>query len=142
MGWSNSWGNLENSPEFIKKVDEEFDKQFGVYVDLSIPIKDQWPRKVRAIQVGYLAVHEQLPNSGMALYKWQVTHVPTLTMFDRAIPDGDWTQEQLVKWCWKVQQETDLFQAICMFDNSNYKTIPKGFIEALQDHCLSILPGD
>ena len=126
-----AWGN-----EWKKPV-------IGESVELSIPIAGQWPRKVRAIQVGNLAVHEQLPNSGMAPYKWQVTHVPTLTMFDRAIPDGDWSSNQLVKWCWKVQQsETDLFQAISKYDNSNFKTVPKVIVEALQDHCLSISPKD
>lgn len=105
-------------------------------VTLQIPTEGGWIIKtVQAIQVGDLAVHEPI---GLDNYKWQVTHVPTLTMFDKAVPEGDWTQEQLLKWCWKVQENTDLWQAICSYDNSNYKTVPESLLEGLKQHCLSI----
>ncbi len=148
MNWSNEWNKgvppvWPTQKDYETIVVNQTPSIWYKHVELTIPIKNQWPRKVRAIQVGSLAVHEQLLNSGMAPYKWQVTHVPTLSMFDRAIPDGDWTQEILVKWCWKVQQSySEGWELLNSFDNSNYKDIPKGLLDWMQTHCLSILPGE
>lgn len=120
-----------------------------VPVTLKIPTEGGWIIKtVQAIQVGDLAVHESLNkdkfNLGYNLaddkiYKWQVTHVPTLTMFDKAIPEGDWTQEQLLKWCWKVQDtERIYFKELARFNNQNYQQINPELLEKTCNYCLSI----
>ncbi len=66
-------------------------------VTLTIPLEGDWPATIFAKRVGDLAVH-QLRDDEM-----HVTHVPTLTSFRKAVPKGDWSEEQLLNWCAKVQ---------------------------------------
>lgn len=155
MNWSSDWSIIDTKPtlaEQLREQNEAVDKQIKIHsmddtinendiisygVELTIPIKNGWDTAtIKAIQVGDLAIgFSDIEEIGL------VTHVPTLTRFDNAIPDGEWTQEQLIKWCWKVQQEFDYqmhWETMREFDNSNYKEISKEFLNSLQRMCLSI----
>lgn len=103
-------------------------------IELSIPINGGWDKvTVKALKIGDLAIIiSGDPEEHL------VVHVPTLTWFDNAIPDGEWTQEQLILWVQKVQQEKELFGLISQYDNSDYKAIPKNILEMLKEHCLSV----
>lgn len=151
MGWSNEWGKPEQTLIIgVDKGSAEGDKTvvsitdgktftvIGEDVLLEIPIKGGWGKNaVKAIQVGDLAVHEALGWNEE--YNWQVTHVPTLTMFDRAIPDGNWSREQLIMWCWKVQENLHMqWDNFRQFDNTNYNDIKEEDKIQLVKHCLSI----
>ena len=59
MNWSSDWSK---APPIV-----------GESVELSIPIQNQWPRKVKAIRIADLAVHESLPDNNTE-WEWQVTH--------------------------------------------------------------------
>lgn len=89
------------------------------------------------MQIGDLAVYfGNEPDIGL------VIHVHTLTKFDRAIPDGEWTQGQLLAWCWKVQQSLpEHWNGLSKADNSNYAEINPDFKDVILNHCLGINPG-
>ena len=74
-----------------------------------------------------------------------IIHVPTLTFFDNAIPDGEWNLDQLCLWAWKAQQEQypgdvgfPLWEMISTYSNKTYKNIPENVLNILRQHCLSI----
>lgn len=148
MTWGSSWddkskviiGLDQGSPDGDKTVVSLHDGKtlnvIGESVHLEIPINAWVNKTVDAIQVGDLAVHKAL--NAEEDYCWQVTHVPTLTMFDRAIPEGDWTQDQLIKWCWKVQLNQPLFGPLSNYNNQTYRDISPNYLEAVCKHCLSI----
>lgn len=107
----------------------------GESVTLSIP--NGWKNtEVKAIQVGDLAVHDAIEGHEDS---WQVTHVPTVTEFDNAVPEAQCTQEQLLMWCWKVQQEKkDAWSILAKYDNNNYKVIPPNVLNEIKQWCLSV----
>lgn len=118
MNWSSKWDDTPAIPT--------------TEVELTIPINGGWDtKKIKATQVLDLAVSEN--------DEWLVIHVPTLTRFDKAIPEGEWTNAELIVWCWKVQQNTDLFAAISCYTNKDAtrNIIPKHLLDALLEHCLS-----
>lgn len=148
MGWGDSWEKVpkpfgqvmkefnEGAAEGITKSGQEnlqvlFEAKS---VTLQIPIKGGWQtRTINAIQVGDLAVCFDNEDEEIGL----VTHVPTLTRFDNAVPDGEWTQEQLIRWCWKVQADRPLWwEELKLFNNKNYKECP--FLQDLKAFCLSV----
>lgn len=111
MNWSSEWStNIGN----VWKGD--FDG--NPTVTLSIPIEGEWPRTVEAIQVGDLAVHEDLK---FAEKQWQVTHVPTVTRFNVA-PPGLYDKAALIEWCKKVQASNiEDWVELGKLDHSCYK---------------------
>lgn len=125
MGWGSEW----KKPEPLAVGNE---------VTLTIPLNAWVTKSVKAIQVGDLAVVLFSEN-----FDWLIIHVPTLTRFDNAIPDcippaEGWEEEQLVRWCWKVQQELyNDWQYLRTLNNSNYKG-DYAAKEAIKTHCLSI----
>lgn len=69
---------------------------------------------IEAIQVGDLAIHDDINDSETSA--WVITHVPTLSRFDRALPHtvyakgsnplcDNYSKEQLIKWCKLVQDD-------------------------------------
>lgn len=69
--------------------------EFKAY-HLIIPMVDGTVRYVDdAIIVGDLAIHK---GTG-----WRITHIPTMSKFDRAVPPGLHTKRALINWCIKVQ---------------------------------------
>lgn len=110
-------------------------------ITIEIPIKGAWgSNSVQAIQIGDLAVHK--PIGWDDDYNWRVTHVPTLTMFDKAIPISAWveyTDEQLIQWCWKVQQNDEhKWARLAEYNNSNYSEIDQEILNSVKEYCLSI----
>lgn len=90
----------EPTDEMVKAVD------WAETVGLTIPITNGWPRTVKVKQVGQLGVE-------CTKDFWTIHHIPTLYNFNSAVPDGDWTEDQLLRWCWKVQQsKLDLWEKI------------------------------
>lgn len=120
MNWGNSWGN-----NFFPSTQ----------VNLTIPIDGGWNTKtVKAVQIVDLAVVSFAED-----FDWTVVHVPTLTRFDKAIPDGEHFEEALCKWCWKVQQiKPELWADIAKYNNSTYKNINKRVLDLIQTFCLAI----
>lgn len=110
----------------------------GESVELTISTEPWKSKTIQAVQIGDLAVYfGDEPDIGL------VIHVPTLTRFDRAIPDGEWTQEQLLAWCWKVQQDNKgWWQYMADFNNKDYLEMDNDILNHLKDHCLGINPGD
>lgn len=118
MNWSSEWNKPVNNPEFIKRIDAEFDIEFGKNVKLTIPIENDWPRTVEAIQIGDLAVHEDIKDRGLV---WQVTHVLTLTRFN-VVPAGLHKKADLIEWCKKVQASNiEDWKELAKMDHSCYK---------------------
>ena len=107
-------------------------------VQLKISIRYGWETTtVNAVQLSDLAVHA--PIGWDDDYNWRITHVPTLTMFDKAVPEGDYIDEQLIQWCWKVQQtERIYFKELRAYNNSNYKNISQELLNSVKEYCLSI----
>jgi len=65
--------------------------------------------------VGDLAVHRSMDG-----WRWSITHVPTLTSFNRAIP-GEGNKQQLVRWCEFVQSDKkELWDALRTLTPENY----------------------
>lgn len=142
----NSWGETWDKSNFIIGVDKGSKDTtvvglhdgnklniIGESVELTINTGPWKSKTVQAIQIGDLAVYfGDEEDVGL------VIHVPTLTRFDRAIPDGEWTQDQLISWCWKVQQ--GLYNDWQFLRSLNNKTYREDFAakEAILNHCLSI----
>ena len=141
MGWSNKW---PSSAEELEQVTKDIEKyplvSAAKLVKLEIPVKGAWENNsVNAVQVGDLAVHA--PIGWDDDYNWRITHVPTLTMFDKAVPVGWYahTDEQLIQWCWKVQQSNWSYWAqLHEFNNTNYKEIDPKLLNSVREYCLSI----
>lgn len=150
MGWGDSW---EKVPKPFGQVMKEFNEDAADKITksgqenlqvlfeaksviLQIPIKGGWQtRTINAIQIGDLAVCFDNEDEEIGL----VTHVPTLTRFDNAIPDGEWTQEQLIRWCWKVQQKfKEAFNYLNALNNSTYKTADESALNIIKTNCLSV----
>lgn len=142
MNWSNSWEPIPKTfSQQLKEQNEAVDKM--IYgsdvvhtknVTLNISLDNGWTTKaLKAIQVGDLAVVSFAEN-----FDWLVVHVPTQTKFDGAIPDGDYEEDELINWCWKVQRRKDLFELINGYNNSNFKEIPKFILNDIQDYCLFV----
>lgn len=128
---------VEQIRETIKEGDKIINSPKGdmpFKTTLQIPVDDGWPITLEAIVVGDLAVHKQHEDS-------RVTHVPTLTKFQKAVPDS-WdiiTDEQLLNWCRKVQEdELNLWAIIRRYDNSNYHEIPEDVLDKLKGYCRGI----
>lgn len=96
MNWSNKWPKIELSDIVKGPTFDGYSWQH--LVSLTIPITDDWPRTVEAVQVGDLAVHEDLRIPGKT---WQVTHVPTMTRFNVVV--GLHKKDDLIEWCRRVQ---------------------------------------
>lgn len=78
----------------------------------------EFPTPVEAIQVGDLAVHEDLKLKDKC---WQVTHVPTLTRFN-AVPAGLHKKADLIEWCKKVQaQLPECWKELAQLNETSYK---------------------
>lgn len=91
---------------------------------------------VQVVKVGDLAVHNDILDS--ADEEWIVTHIPTLTTFRRAVPEGKWSRQQLIDWCVKVQSELkDDWKQLATLNEKNYKDdAMKDVKERIQEHCL------
>ena len=129
MSWGD-WPKTAADLEQTTKVIEAY--PLVIHVNLTIPMDGGWNTKtITAIQVGDLAV----PGPD---FDWAVVHVPTLTRFDNAVPDGEWTEEQLINWCRKVQRERrDLWVELSKYNNSDYKEINEGLLTLIKEHCLA-----
>ena len=103
MNWSTSWDN----------------KLSNIDLTLSLIINDgDFPTEVDAVQVGDLAVHNNLKIKDKI---WQVTHVPTLTRFN-AVPAGLHKKFDLIDWCKKVQiSNQDDWKELAKLDEYSYK---------------------
>jgi hypothetical protein len=125
MNWQSEW-------QYIDK----FSKQ----VMLSIPIKDNWPRQVEAWQVGDLAVHENIMYHNIYGMKWQISHVPTLASFIKAVPLlEDHSKERLLSWCHRVQlKHRDLWAELRNYDSNNYQEISNSTLDKIRNWCLSV----
>lgn len=109
----------------------------GESIELTIPTGAWKSKTVGVIQVGDLAVYMGDEEDVQV-----IIHVPTLAGFDKALPEGDWTQEQLIQWCWKVQQSNWSYWAqLHKFNNDTYATIDKAILDNVKAYCLSISPG-
>ncbi|SRR5216684_3203834 len=74
---------------------------------------------------------------------WTVKHIPTGTSFAKAIPPGNWSKDQLIKWCQKVQeQHQEDWTALRALTPDNYYDYKDGIVyEAklkIRDWCLSV----
>lgn len=127
----------------IREVDKF--KVIGESIDLTIPLKNGWvDYPLKAIRVGELAIHQAIPDNGTE-FEWCITHIPTLSCFDAVIPEGDYSQEQLISWCWKVQDSSimkpswDILNALT---NKNYYRNSEPHVvaakAAIQDWCLKV----
>lgn len=102
MNWSKGWNEMVPLPY---SEDEKEDVSGIKSVQLIIKPEDDAVYWIDAKQIGDLAVHEPIPDvQGM----WRrITHVPTLAMFDKALPDDGWvspTDDQLLTWIAEVQK--------------------------------------
>jgi hypothetical protein len=112
MNWSSSWGET--------KKDEV------TLIELSFPQYDDEdnlidPIKVQAFKIGDLAVHV----SSTVLH-WRITHIPTLTKFDKALPEQlpgqRFSCKMLIAWCCKVQeQELSAWNVLREATNDTYQ---------------------
>lgn len=91
---------------------------------------------VRGTKVGDLLVHESVDAWG----EWQVSHVPTLVSFMKAIPSGKWSHDQLVAWCGKVQADLrDDWERLAKLDYDSYLDVDDRAHyakERIRKHCL------
>lgn len=69
-------------------------------IDLPLRVDDK-PVVVKAKHIGNLAVHPHPVLWG----KWQVSHVPTRLTIMGGVPPGEWSEEQLINWCKRVQRD-------------------------------------
>lgn len=101
-------------------------------IELAIP--EGWTAKtVKAIQIGDLAIVTTEDEERC------IAHVPTQTWFDNAVPDGEYTVEQLCLWAWKVQEYCIVFfDKLKNYNNETYKTIDKVYLERFKTCCLSV----
>lgn len=101
--------------------------------DIEIHIPEGWNDViVKAIQIGDLAVVTSDNEHCIA-------HVPTQTWFDNAIPDGEYTVEQLCLWAWKVQQcNWSYWAELHVHTNQTYKELPKSLLKSFKSCCLSV----
>src|SRR5216684_2438278 len=86
-------------------------------------------------QVGDLAVVKR--NDG---WGWSVKHISTATKFDKAVPPGQWSKDQLIKWCQKVQkQHLEDWTALRALTKDSY--LSENTFELrlrIRDWCLSV----
>ena len=127
MNWSNQWES-----EWLSNPWLEVELEIG---NLKVP----------AWQVGDLVVHRFIDNEGKSEDYWQVTHVPTLTRFDKAVPNNAayqlqrYSKEALLSWCHKVQLEhKDLWAQLRAFTPDNYKSIDDDLLMKIREWCLSV----
>jgi hypothetical protein len=103
MAWGNSWD----------------DKEEDAIINLKLTYHGELV-EIACFKVGTLAIHKALDNWG-----WTVSHIPTLTKFNRAFPDPDcknYTKDQLIKWCRAIQAEKpELWEPINRLTPENYK---------------------
>lgn len=123
MFWPKSeWSEIKNPPEIVKAIELEL-IQMELYV----------PCEVQGKKIGDLMVYEWKGY-------WYVAHIPTETRFDSAVPDGEWTEEQLIKWCKKVQEiNKPLFEILATATYETYSSVE--FDEArdtLKEFCLNM----
>lgn len=111
MNWSNSWEPRELAAKILSG------ELKGVTLSLIINEGD-FPTPVHAIQVGDLAVHEDLGKRTSS--SWQVTHVPTLTRFN--VLHGLHRKSDLIEWCKTVQaQLSDDWKELALLTKDSYK---------------------
>lgn len=71
--------------------------------------------------------------------EWYVAHIPTETRFDKAVPEGDWTKEQLVIWCSKVQTfNVSGWKEMSKYTDETYSDMSDVLKRVIKEHCLSI----
>ena len=144
MSWGNEWnkglvivgvdqGSPSGDTTIVSLWDGKDHHVIGENVSLVIPVNAWVNKTINCLKIGDLAV----PGPD---FEWSVVHVPTLTRFDKAVPDGEWFEEQLLKWCWQVQQSHgDLWEDLAKYNNSNYKEISIKLLDLIKDHCLATL---
>lgn len=133
MNWKSEWKN-----------DDVWTWPNPRKVTLLIPIQNA-KVEIEAWQVGDLAVHKFIDETGgLDDDCYQITHVPTLTRFDKAVPwdttlDWNIAKQALLSWCHKVQLEhQDLWAQLRAFRPDNYKSIDADLLIRIRDWCLSV----
>lgn len=118
MNWSNEW----SAPRETRVI----------------TLMKEVPRQVPAIVVGDLAVH-----CGHEV-NWFVTHLPTMTKFDKALPSGSRDEKDLIAWCDKVQKEyLANWEYLAGLTKDNYSNIiHDDVVLVIRDWCKSVPIGD
>lgn len=104
-------------------------------VGLIIQVTNGWPR---------IAVVKQVGQLGIEWYdtEFNIHHIPTLYSFNSAVPDGDWTEDQLLKWCWKVQQDHKGIWEVINLTRKQFNANDFGsLLDELKEFCLSTKVG-
>lgn len=108
-------------------------------IDLEIPREGSWPTCIKAQQIGDLALHEPIMDTDN---EWRtITHVPTLTRFDFALPHNHKAAKSLW-WMAEVQKKHLVEWAVLREltpENCHVKTdrVLKAK-ECILTHCVSI----
>lgn len=108
---------------------------------VEIPQLDGGTFKLEAIQVGDLLVHSLNLPEGI---DWRITHLPTMTKFDKALPDPipgkRWGKQKLIDWCEKVQDDRrELWEAVAKYTPESYKEFwGSDEQQELADWCRSV----
>ena len=96
---NDGWGTDPWANKPIQEVKE---------ITLSLPLKNDDDKQIQTIeieayQIGDLAIHKA------ANMNWRITHIPTKTRFDAALPELEegrrYTKQKLIQWAVKVQTE-------------------------------------
>lgn len=113
MSWGKEWAKVTNNlkgdwPEdwakpLIDIIPDYYNNAAVPNQTLILERKDGTPISVAATIVGDLAIHDAIEGWG-----FRVTHVPTLTEFDKAVPKYNIpnihdAKKALIEWCKKVQ---------------------------------------
>lgn len=106
--------------------------------NINIPETVSYPYERDAYVIKDLAVHKDLTEQQET---WMITHVPTLTSFMKAVPTGNWQPEDLISWCYRVQENVPiLWDKLGELRNDNYADSPdyQWAKDDLQKYCLTV----
>lgn len=102
---------------------------------LELMRKDGWPVTISAMQVGDLAIHDDVNTPET----WMITHIPTLLSFNSALPDGNYVEEDLIKWCAIVQtNHRNGWDYLRKLNKNDKQYADVDILRTIQNWCLSV----
>lgn len=152
MGWEKEW---KNSPEFIKKIDSEYDNKIEIFDEevcsnlKPITFKDgHKSRSIDVIIIGDLGL--DFDDDG-----WNIYHIPTLACFSSAVPgyipttprqdnfvnevSWEYDSDQLLTWMKKVQENyPTAWGMLRCLTPENYSGKGQSAKDIIQKWCLSV----
>lgn len=140
MNWSNNWDDQKQTLISTTQYLNNGEIREIKHVQLIIHLEDDTVHWIDAQQIGDLAIHK--PIADMRGMWRRITHVPTLTMFDNALPCDPVDDNQLLHWIAEVQKGClEEWKVLRELTPENYRGMLKAKDKIL-NYCQSMRMGE